>query len=339
MPKKKKGWSRRIAVFVSGLLSLTILLVLGMRLDWSVLLTELGKLHWAYIPLLIFITLAIFWVRALRWRHLLPEGAGVSRVSLFEATLVGATATFILPLRVGEVVRPWVLSRWKPVKFSAGFASIVVERAFDALTLLLLLGVTIAHLEAVPPIVSAGAKVVMVLAVAVLMIMVTAYLGANQLVRLGERMIMAILGKKWPALAEKLVGMVEGFLKGLRGVSSLKDLAWSIFWSVILWGLLVGLYQVGLLGFGVEASIWVGVTACVMIALAVAAPGAPGFVGTFQLGCVVALAIFGYSEEFGVAYSIILHAIQAVTVVICGFVILHRRGLHFSDLSQQARSH
>jgi uncharacterized protein (TIRG00374 family) len=339
MPKKKKGWSRRIAVFVSGLLSLTILLVLGMRLDWSVLLTELGKLHWAYIPLLIFITLAIFWVRALRWRHLLPEGAGVSRVSLFEATLVGATATFILPLRVGEVVRPWVLSRWQAVKFSAGFASIVVERAFDALTLLMLLGVTIAHLESVPPIVSAGAKVVMVLAVAVLMMMVTAYLGANQLVRLGERMIMAILGKKWPALAEKLVGMVEGFLKGLRGVSSLKDLAWSIFWSVILWGLLVGLYQVGLLGFGVEASIWVGVTACVMIALAVAAPGAPGFVGTFQLGCVVALAIFGYSEEFGVAYSIILHAIQAVTVVICGFVILHRRGLHLSDLSQQARSH
>ena len=339
MTKEKKGWSRRIAVFVSGLLSLTILLVLGMRLDWSVLLTELGKLHWAYIPLLILITLATFWVRALRWRHLLPEGAGVSRVSLFEATLVGATATFILPLRVGEVVRPWVLSRWRPVKFSAGFASIVVERAFDALTLLMLLGVTITHLESVPPIVSGGAKVVMVLAVAVLMMMVTAYLGANQLVRLGERMIMAILGKKWPALAEKLVGMVEGFLKGLRGISSLKDLAWSIFWSVILWGLLVGLYQVGLLGFGVEASIWVGVTACVMIALAVAAPGAPGFVGTFQLGCVVALAIFGYSEEFGVAYSIILHAIQAVTVVICGFVILHRRGLHLSDLSQQARSH
>jgi len=339
MPKEKKGWSRRIAVFVSGLLSLVILLVLGMRLDWSVLLTELGKLHWSYIPLLILITLATFWVRALRWRHLLPEGAGVSRVSLFEATLVGATATFILPLRVGEVVRPWVLSRWQPVKFSAGFASIVVERAFDALTLLMLLGVTITHLESVPPIVSAGAKVVLVLAVSVLMMMVTAYLGANQLVRLGERMIMAVLGKKWPALAEKLVGMVEGFLKGLRGVSSLKDLAWAIFWSVILWGLLVGLYQVGLLGFGVDASIWVGATACVMIALAVAAPGAPGFVGTFQLGCVVALAIFGYSEEFGVAYSIILHAIQAVTVVICGFVILHRRGLHFSDLSQQATSH
>ncbi len=336
MSDQIKSQGRTVAIFASGLVSVAILVALGWRLDWSVLLTELGKLHWAYVPLLILITLATFWVRALRWRHLLPDGAGVSRVSLFEATLVGSTATFILPLRVGEVIRPWVLSRWQPIKFSAGFASIVVERAFDALTLLILLGVAIPQLESVPPIVSAGAKIVTVLAVAVLAVMVTAYLGSSQLVRLGERMIMAMLGKKWPKLAEKLVGMVEDFLKGLRGISSVKDLAWSIFWSAVLWALLVTLYQVGLWSFGVDASIWVGVTVCVMIALAVAAPGAPGFVGTFQLGCVVALAIFGYPEEFGVAYSIVLHAIQAATVVICGFVVLHRRGLHFSDISQQA---
>ncbi|MEJ6701645.1 MAG: lysylphosphatidylglycerol synthase transmembrane domain-containing protein [Akkermansiaceae bacterium] len=336
MPTKTKGRSRRIAIIVSALLSIAILIVLGLRLDWSVLLTELGKLNWAYVPLLILITLATFWVRALRWRHLLPDGSEISRVSLFEATLVGTTATFILPLRVGEVIRPWVLSRWQPVKFSAGFASIVVERAFDALTLLVLLGVAIPQLESVPPIVSAGAKIVMVLAVAVLVVMITAYLGSAYLIRLGERMIMAILGEKWPVLAERLVGMVEGFLKGLRGISSVKDLAWSIFWSTVLWGLLVALYQVGLLSFGVEASMWVGVTLCVMIALAVAAPGAPGFVGTFQLGCVVALALFDYPEEFGVAYSIVLHALQAATVVVCGFVILHRRGLNLSDISKKA---
>lgn len=338
MSTETKGRSRRIAVLVSGLLSLAILLALGMRLDWAVLLSELGRLHWGFLPLLILITLATFWVRALRWRHLLPAGVGVSRVSLFESTLVGFTATFILPLRVGEIIRPWVLSRWQPVRFSAGLASIVIERVFDALTLLVLLGFTIAKLESVPPLVSAGAKVVAVLAVVILIIMIAAYLGANQMVQLGERMIVAILGKRCPRLAEKLVAMVEDFLAGLRGISSLKDLVWSIFWSAVLWSLLVLLYQVGLWSFGAEASIWVGVTVCVMIALAVAAPGAPGFVGTFQLGCVVALALFAYPEEFGVAYSIVLHAIQALTVVVCGFVILHRRGLHLSDISKEAVS-
>jgi len=336
MPTKTKGRNRRIAIIVSALLSVAILIALGMRLDWSVLRDEFGKVHWGFLPLLVLITLATFWVRALRWRHLLPDGAAVTRTSLFEATLVGFTATFILPLRVGEVIRPWMLSRWQPIKFSAGLASVVIERAFDALTLMVLLGLTIAKMESLPPLVSAGAKVVAVLAVAILMVMVAAYLGASQMIRLGERMIMTLLGKKYPQLAQRLVAMVEEFLAGLRGISSLKDLVWSIFWSAVLWSLLVALYQVGLWSFGVEASLWVGVTVCVVVALAVAAPGAPGFVGTFQLGCVVALALFGYPEEFGVAYSIVLHAIQAATVVICGFVILHRRGLHFSDISQQA---
>ncbi len=336
MPAPTKNNGRRIAVLFSGLLSLVILLVLGMRLDWSVLLSEFGRLHWAFLPLLVLITLGTFWVRALRWRHLLPDGSAVSRIRLFEATLVGFTATFILPLRVGEVVRPWGLSRWQPVRFSAGLASVVIERAFDALTLLVLLGLALAKLESVPPLVAAGAKVVAVLAVAILLVMIAAYLGASRMIRLGEWMILAILGKRCPKLARRLVAMVEDFLAGLRGISSLKDLMWSVFWSAVLWALLVLLYQVGLWSFGVEATSWVGVTVCVMIALAVAAPGAPGFVGTFQLGCVVALALFGYPEEFGVAYSIVLHALQAVTVVVCGFFILHRRGLHISDISRRA---
>ncbi|MBT8036638.1 MAG: flippase-like domain-containing protein [Verrucomicrobiae bacterium] len=336
MSAPAKNHGHRIAVLVSGLLSLTILLVLAVRLDGSALLSELGRLHWGYLPLLVLITLSTFWVRALRWRHLLPDGAGLSRMRLFEATLVGFTATFILPLRVGEVIRPWVLSRWQPVKFSAGLASVVTERAFDALTLLAMLGLALAELDSVPPLVAAGAKIVTLLAVAILIVMIAAYLGAHHMIRVGERMIMAVLGKRYPKLAQRMVAMVEDFLAGLRGVSSLKDLVWSVFWSLVLWALLVALYQIGLVSFGVNAPLWVGVTVCVMIALAVAAPGAPGFVGTFQLGCVVALAIFDFPEEFGVAYSIVLHALQAVTVVVCGFVILHRRGLHLSDLSQRA---
>jgi uncharacterized protein (TIRG00374 family) len=251
---------------------------------------------------------------------------------------VGFTANFILPLRIGEVIRPWVLSRWTPkrVRFSTGLASIVTERAFDALTLMAMLGLTFAKLDAVPPLVSMGAQVMAVLAGSILVVLVTVYLGSDRIISIGERVILFILEKRQPKLAHWMVSMIEDFLSGLRGISKLRDLSWTILWSVVLWGLLASLYQVGLWSFGVDASPWVGVTVCVMIALAVAAPGAPGFVGTFQLGCVVALSMFGYPEEFSMAYSIVLHSIQAVTVVMAGFIILHRRGLHLSDIKQGA---
>ena len=325
---------RTLAVLFSTILSMGILAALAWRLEWDVLTEQFGRIRWLYVPLLILVTLLTFWLRALRWRHLLPSGDRVSRVSLFEATLVGFTATFILPLRAGEIIRPLVLSRWQPIRFSTGLASIVIERAFDALTLMGLLGITITGMESVPPLVSAGAKVITVLALMILVVMIAAYLGSTTLVRLGERMIIAVIGKKFPALAKKLVAMVEGFLAGLRGISSGKDLVWSVLWSVVLWATLVALYQIGLWAFGIQPSVWVGATVCVMIALAVAVPGAPGFVGTFQLGCVVALALFGYPEEFGAAYSIVLHALQVITVVICGFIVMHRRRLHLSDVAE-----
>ena len=336
MSEVKRNSSHRVAIIVTGLLSLAILIALGARLDWAVLWSELGQVNWVYLPVIVMITLATFWVRALRWRHLLPNGKEVSRMSLCEATLVGYTATFVLPLRVGEVIRPWFLSRWQPVRFSTGLASIVTERVFDALTLMALLGLTIGNLDSLPPLVSIGAQVVAVLALCILVVVVAAYLGATQIILWAERVIVLVFGKRFPRLADRLVLMVEDFLSGLRGVSSLRDLAWVVLWSGTLWGLLVLLYQVGLWSFGVDASLWVGVTVCVMIALAVAAPGAPGFVGTFQLGCVIGLSIFGYPDEFSIAYSIVLHSLQAITVVVSGFFILHRRGLRMSDLKQDS---
>ncbi len=191
----KKNQSRRIAVLASALLSLIILVALGIRLDWNGLVNELSRMHWGYIPLLVALTLATFWVRALRWRHLLPNGTEVSRISLFEATLVGFTATFIFPLRVGEVIRPWALSRWQPVKFSTGLASVVTERAFDALSLMVLVGLAFGYQESLPPILSIGARVVAALSLSILVVLIAAYLGSNKITQWAEHIIVFVLGK------------------------------------------------------------------------------------------------------------------------------------------------
>jgi uncharacterized protein (TIRG00374 family) len=337
MSKGSSSTNHTAAVWVSLLVSLAILGFLAYRLDWGAFYQELGRIKVLYVPVLVVLVFGAFWIRALRWRHLLPSDAGVSRLRLLEATLVGFTATFVLPLRAGELIRPWVLSRWEPVSFSVGFASIVAERVFDALTLMLLLGLTLGQLEEVPPLVTAGANMMAVLAVSILALMIYSYLYSARVVRFGERIIAKVLGKRSPALSAKLIHMIDEFLVGLRGISSFKELAWVVFWSLALWFEFVLMYQCGLWSFGLDPSIWVGLTLCVMIALAVAAPGAPGFLGTFQLGCVVALTIYGFSEEFAVAYSVVLHSIQVISVVLAGFLILHRRGLHLGDIKKEAR--
>lgn len=336
MPAPSSPLRHRAAVWVSVLASLVILGFLGFRLEWETFLHELGGIKLLHLPILVLLVFAAFWIRALRWRHLLPTDASISRRPLLEATLVGFTASFVLPLRAGEIIRPWVLSRWQPVSFSVGFASIVTERVFDALMLMVLFGLTLGHIGEAPPLVAAGANVMAVLALSILALMIYSYLFSDRMVRFGERVITTVIGRRHPKLSGKLIHMIDEFMIGLRGISSFRELAWVIFWSVCLWLEIVLLYQAGLWSFGLDPSLWVGVTVCVMISLAVAAPGAPGFLGTFQLGCVVSLTLYGFSEEFAMAYSVVLHSLQVLCVVLAGFLILHRRGLHLTDIRKEA---
>jgi hypothetical protein len=100
-----------------------------------------------------------------------------------------------------------------------------------------------------------------------------------------------------------------------------------------MWFLVAFWFQGLLWAFGVYPSLWVGMMLNVMVALAVAAPSAPGFLGTFQVGCILALStVYGFSKEFAMAYSVIGHLLQMVFNVAAGLFVLHRRGLTFSQL-------
>jgi len=336
MAEGTRSIGRHLAVWGGILVSTVILGYLAINLDWATLGREFQRVKLLYVPALLLILLVTFWIRALRWRHLLPTEAKLSRLRLFEATVVGFTASFILPLRAGEFVRPWVLSRWQPVGFSTAFASIVTERVFDALSLISLLGLLLGQHDKMPAFVATGANILAVVALGILAIMVYTYCCADQTSRFAKRIVSSILGRRFPKLTTKLLGMLDGFLDGLRAISSFKELAFVIFWSFTLWLGHVLLYQCGLWAFGIHPSWWIGVALCVMIALAVAAPGAPGFIGTFQLGCIVALGLYGLSEEFAVAYSVVQHALQVVATVLLGLAILHKRGLHLADLKQHS---
>jgi hypothetical protein len=73
-----------------------------------------------------------------------------------------------------------------------------------------------------------------------------------------------------------------------------------------------------------------------MIAFAVAAPSAPGFIGTFQAGCLIALtSVFGMTKSFAIAYSIFAHVLQAAFIIILGFLFMGQRGFGLKELTRK----
>jgi hypothetical protein len=84
--------------------------------------------------------------------------------------------------------------------------------------------------------------------------------------------------------------------------------------------------------FNLHVSIWVATTVTVFVALAVAAPSAPGFIGVYQAGCASGFLLFGLNQETALAYAILTHVIHFIIYVIFGVWALVKYDLSFSDL-------
>jgi uncharacterized protein (TIRG00374 family) len=297
-----------------------------------------AKVFPAVFPFL-FCFAAHFFFRSLRWRYLLPAQPGERKVSLqqlFDSMMLGNLATFIFPFRLGEFIRPLILSRWTNYTFSSAFVSVVIERFFDLATVLLSFAFIIASRQ-VSPQVMAGATALAVMSAGLLVFLVLACLAPD----FTKRCVVAC-SRLLPA---KLAGMVDHFTGDLiRGASVVKTpsrLLVILLLTVIVWSFAWLQFYAMLYVFpwdqGWEQSLELSVALGVLVALAIAAPSAPGFFGTFQVGCKAAFQLFGYGAwAFVSAYSIVMHLVTYVLFVSIGFLLLRKHDLKLFDLKKAA---
>src|SRR3954462_5932117 len=89
----------------------------------------------------VLLVLTTYALRALRWQYLLAPIGPTHFSTAFRTTVIGFAASFLLPARAGEVLRPYLLARREGLPATAAFATIILERVLDLVTVLLLFGV------------------------------------------------------------------------------------------------------------------------------------------------------------------------------------------------------
>lgn len=267
---------------------------------------------------------------------------------LYPVILVGYLANNILPMRIGELVRSYYLSVREPIRGSTGLATVIVERVFDGLTLLLFLLIgalflpftdllsRVSEVFKLPPWIVAG--LVTAPFVGVLILMVLAALKPEPFLRISR-----LFARKLPdRFYEALVGFVERFLVGFRGLQRPGRLATVFALSLPVW-LLEGLmyYVIGL-GFGLDRyfeNYW-HLAAAIMVVvsisnLATSIPSSQGSVGPFEFFAAEALRTMGIGSGLASAYAIVLHIALLVPVILAGLVHLAVRSVSLSELTSQ----
>jgi glycosyltransferase 2 family protein len=265
------------------------------------------------------VSLLTIYIRAQRWRVLLRPVGETPLYPALSATAIGFGASAVLPFRIGELVRPALLARSTGIAMSAALSSVVLERLFDMLLVIsCFLAVSIVYPE-VPDWLRRGAYVL-----APLVVVGFGVLVAMQRNRpAAERLVEGILGLLPGRLAAKLRPVATSFLAGLEALADLRTVALVLGYSIYLWGVITLTFLLSFLALDIDIPLVAGsLTTVVVVAAAVFLPQAPGFVGTWQAGCVVALSLFKVSQEAAVGYSLLTWIVQmAVNISAAGFFL------------------
>jgi uncharacterized protein (TIRG00374 family) len=120
--------------------AIALYLAMPPRDEWGNVAAAFARVHYAYLVPIALLSAYSIVVRCQRWQLLLRPVGPIPFLALLSATSIGFLCNMVLPLRVGEVIRPVLLANRTHVPVSSVFASVLLERLLDMLTILLLLG-------------------------------------------------------------------------------------------------------------------------------------------------------------------------------------------------------
>ena len=279
-------------------------------------------------------------IRAWRWQYLLEPLGETTFANAFRATTVGVAANSVLPARAGELIRPYFLSRHERLHATGVFATIIIERLLDLLTVLILLASFVFMFDhgwsVANPVAFAAVKWAGTTALAgVVATMVVLFVMAGNAASLGRSL--ARLERVLPsAVAGMLARLVERFADGLAAVRSPGRLLVALAWSFPLWlSIAMGIWAVTLaFGFAVPFTGTFLLIALLSIGVAIPTPGGiGGFHAAFRFGTAV---FFGAPDDAAVGAAIVLHALTVVPALVLGLWFAAQAGLNMSGMRQLA---
>jgi uncharacterized protein (TIRG00374 family) len=300
-------------------------------IDPAVVRDSLGAFRWERMIAVFAIYGTAHCMRVVRLRVLLDRPLGFR--SLLSILSIGYLAIHVVPLRLGELVRPWLLAEKEGVPMGESLAAVFVERLLDMLMLLgmfLLIGFVVE--------LPAGAVVVEGVDV-----LVAGQRAVGTVVGLGVAALVALLVVGEPLLRVTdrlpLGGFTRRFVEGLRGLARRPVACVQVLaLSVAIWAVTVGAVQISLGAFpGLPARLDDALIVWTITLAGMTAVPTPGFFGGFEAGCVAALVMLGGDGDRAGTFAVLLHVGQFAFTVLIGMGFLVIEGLSLRELVDRSR--
>lgn len=267
------------------------------------------------IPALIFFLISVI-LRAYRWKILLQSFKNIAFRHVFSASMIGYLANNILPFRMGEIVRAYVLGEIAQITKIGTLSNIMIERLCDVSTMFVffIIGSWLVEL-------SNWMQNIRMTATAIIII---AYIGLIFLYLVRTKFLVLfdkIANNKLLVFIRQLINHI---LEGLTSIHSLKNLLLITGLSLIGWFAEVFTYLFVGKSIGLPLSVFPMMIVLAIVNLGGAIPSSPGFVGNFEFFAVQSLLFFGIEKPSALSFAILLHLLLYFPVTILGVFYVWR---------------
>jgi glycosyltransferase 2 family protein len=286
------------------------------------------------------LTLVTCLVRAERWQYLLAPLGHTRFWVAFRTTVIGFAASFVLPARAGEVLRPYLLAKQERLPATAAFATIIVERMLDLVAVLVLLsvfflGFTRGEGDAAPRLYQAvvlGALAVAPVGVGILVLM---FVMAGHPERL-HALVLRVERLLPARAAQAVAGFARTFAEGLAVVRHPSRIAFATGWSIVLWALIAAQVWVIARAFHIALPFAGSFLITAMLVVGVSLPTPGGVGGTHEAFRLGVTSFYGADNDAAIAAAILQHAVNFVVITVLGFWFLARDGMNIGRLRAMA---
>jgi uncharacterized membrane protein YbhN (UPF0104 family) len=320
LPEKKSPWGN-----VAGyILAAAALYWVFHDVNIPVLERDISHVNWWLACLGVFVDMGRYFAQSLRWSLLIRPVARISYARTFQSLYTGIFLNLILPLRMGEVARVFLASRFSGADFPSVFSTLITEYLIDGIWLAAGIG-AIALALPLPPQVAEAARI---LGVAVL----AAVAGFLFFVLRGAHVAVPGRGRKLWKPARMLFSFV-----GIMRISIRRIGRSGAFWLAFLVSSLDIMFHalafwIVLAAYGIHLPLITATAILLFIFVGLIIPNAPSNVGSFQFLCVIGLLAFGVDKTSAGGFSVLFFILITIPQVVVGWAMFSRSGERLYDI-------
>jgi uncharacterized protein (TIRG00374 family) len=317
------------------------------KLNWFEVWIEVRQTNWGQLGLALALLVGTYFVRVLRWRELLGPMARPSLRSLFRATMIGFTALFFVGRAAEMIVRPAALSVKERVHPSASYATVMIERVFDMVMVVVFFAVNLVFFEYVARDAGATRLFAWIKVTGVLLLVIAAAgiygLSAFRRKRAGALAFLEAKLSRFPKRASTAaMSLLRHISEGLAVLHDVRGLTITVSYTILLWLMVAFAHLLVVRAFGIPYADVpftgaVFVMGLSMLGSVVPTPG--GATGPFHTATAAALAFLGVEQNKAASVAIVLHLVIFTPATVFGVYYLVKEGLSLDGLRRIGEQH